>query len=135
MPAKGAISKQFGSHLHLLHQELLAELAAEGLEVQPGQLGENVTTHGLQLLKLSAGTRLRLGKVAIVEITGLRNPCSQIENFRQGLLAAVLGRTNDGALIRKAGVMGTVFVGGVVQPGDEIVVVHQSSEFNALRPV
>jgi MOSC domain-containing protein YiiM len=121
--------------VHLLPAELFAELAAEGLVVHPGQMGENVTTQGIRLLELSAGARLRLGAGAVVEITGLRNPCSQIESFKQGLLAAVLGRTVDGALVRKAGVMGVVLVGGVVLPGDDMVVVHEPSEFKALQPV
>lgn len=121
--------------IHLLHQELLEELAAARLDVFPGQLGENVTTQGIRLLGLSAGTRLRLGESAIVEITGLRNPCSQIENFTPGLLAAVLDCTSEGELVRKAGVMGIVVAGGVVHPGDEIVVIHQPPAFSALRPV
>ena len=121
--------------VHLLHEELFAELSASGLEVFPGQMGENITTQGMNLLRLATGTRLRLGVSAVVEITGLRNPCFQIENFKPGLLAAVLGRTNEGALIRKAGVMSVVVVSGVVHPEDEIVVVHQPSVINALQPV
>ena len=121
--------------VHLLHQELFAELAAEGIEVLPGQMGENITTQGLLLLELSTGTRLRLGEAAIVEITGLRNPCYQIENYKQGLLAAVLGKTSEEAIIRKAGVMGVAVVGGFVRPGDEVTIVHQPPEFTVLRPV
>ena len=121
--------------VHLLHEELFAELSAGGLEVHPGQMGENITTQGVNLLRLATGTRLRIGASAVVEITGLRNPCSQIENFKSGLLAAVLGKTKEGMLIRKAGVMGVVVVGGVVHPEDEIVVVHQPSVSNALQPV
>ncbi|MHB1329747.1 MAG: MOSC domain-containing protein, partial [Gemmatimonadales bacterium] len=81
--------------VHLLHDELFSDLAASGLDVLPGQLGENVTTRGIPLLSLSTGTRLRLGEHAVIEITGLRNPCSQIESFKPGLLAAVLGRASD----------------------------------------
>lgn len=92
--------------VHLLHEELFAEVAAENLEVQPGQMGENITTRGLRLLRLSSGSRLRIGSDAVVEITGRTNLCSQIESFKPGLLAAVLGRSHEGALIRKAGVMG-----------------------------
>lgn len=121
--------------VHLLHEELFPELAVAGLAVFPGQLGENVTTQGIRLLGLSAGTRLRLGESAIVEITGLRNPCSQIEKFKAGLLAAVLDRNSEGELVRKAGVMGIVVAGGVVYPGDEIVVIDQPLEFSALQPV
>jgi MOSC domain-containing protein YiiM len=121
--------------VHLLHQELLDELAAQGLGVAPGQMGENLTTHGLDLLGLSAGTRLRLGATAVVEITGLRNPCAQIEHFKPGLLAAVLGRAADGTLVRKAGVMGIVCTGGWVGPGDEILIVHRPAAAQALQPV
>ena len=121
--------------VHLLPAELFAELATRGFEVLPGEMGENVTTSGLNLLALAAGTTLRLGADAVVEITGLRNPCSQIETFKRGLLAAVLDRTSGGELVRKAGVMATVLVSGVVQPGDGIVVVHTPIERQALRPV
>ena len=121
--------------VHLLHEELFAELAAQGLDVQPGQMGENLTTRGIDLLGMATGTRLRLGTTAVVEITGLRNPCVQIEKFKPGLLSAVLGKAPDGALVRKVGVMGIVLVGGVVKPGDEVQVVHQPSRFQALRPV
>ena len=121
--------------VHLLHAELLQELAAAGLQVLPGQMGENVTTMGLPLLDLSSGTRIRIGETAVIEITGLRNPCSQIESFKSGLLAAVLGKSPNGALIRKAGVMGIVVTDGAVHPGDEMVVVLQPSEFTPLRPV
>jgi len=121
--------------VHLLQAELLQELAAAGLQVLPGQMGENVTTMGLSLLDLSSGTRVRLGETAVIEITGLRNPCSQIESFKPGLLAAVLGKSPNGALIRKAGVMGIVVTDGAVHPGDEMVVVLKPSEFTPLRPV
>jgi MOSC domain-containing protein YiiM len=121
--------------VHLMHQELFDELVTKGFEVLPGQMGENVTTQGIPLLELMTGTRLRLGETAIVEITGLRNPCSQIEAFKKGLLDLVLTKTKDGVLIRKAGIMGIVLVGGVVKPEDEILIVHQPSVFNVLKPV
>lgn len=121
--------------VHLLQEELLAQLVAQGLVVQPGQMGENLTTRGIDLLGLAAGTRLGLGDTAVVEITGLRNPCSQIEKFKPGLLAAVLGKTPDGTLVRKAGVMGIVLIGGRVKPGDEVRVVHEPMRFHALQPV
>lgn len=106
--------------VHLLHAELLEELAARGFTVRPGDLGENVLTRGVALLALPRGTRLHLGATAVVEVTGLRNPCAQIDAFQPGLLAAVLGRDEHGALIRKAGVMGVVRAGGVVRPGDPL---------------
>ncbi len=98
-------------------------------------MGENITTRGINLLALGAGTRLKIGDRAIVEITGLRNPCSQIENFRSGLLAAVLSRAADGSLIRKAGVMAIVLEGGVVQARDAIEVIYKPCEFKTLLPV
>ena len=121
--------------VHLLHEELFAEVAEHGLQVLPGHMGENITTRGIKLLALSTGTRLKIGAHAIVEITGLRNPCSQIENFRPGLLSAVLGRATDGSLIRKAGVMAIVLEGGVVQTADTIEVMYEPSDFTALLPV
>lgn len=106
--------------VHLIQAELFAELAAQGLAVTPGALGENVTTEGIDLLGLPTGARLRLGATALVEVTGRRNPCAQIERFRPGLLAAVLGRDAAGRLVRKAGIMGVVLEGGLVRPGDRI---------------
>ncbi|MFD2082960.1 MOSC domain-containing protein [Actinopolymorpha cephalotaxi] len=108
--------------VHLIHAELLAEVNAEGYDVAPGQLGENVTTEGVDLLGLPTGTLLRLGDEAEVEVTGLRNPCVQIENFRTGLLARMVGRAEDGSIVRRAGIMGIVRTGGEVAPGDPIVV-------------
>ena len=121
--------------VHLLHAELLQELLAQGHRVAPGQMGENITTQGLDLLRLGTGTRLRVGSHALIEITGLRNPCAQIEAFQPGLLAAVLGKTPDGALIRKAGVMAVVVQGGLVRQGDAIVLAHEPPEFKPLQPV
>jgi hypothetical protein len=105
--------------VHLLHAELLDELMAAGFAVWPGDLGENITTRGIDLLGLSTGTRLQMGD-AVVEVTGLRNPCSQIDRFQQGLMAAVLDRDEHGQLVRKAGVMGVVLAGGEVRAGDRI---------------
>ena len=109
--------------VHLMHAELFAEQALLGFEVRPGELGENITTAGIDLLELAEGTLLRIGAEAIVQITGLRNPCKQIEAFRPGLLAATLGRDADGNLVRKAGVMGVVVRGGDVTPDDVIEIV------------
>ncbi len=108
--------------VHLIQGELLDELAAQGLKVLPGQLGENILTRGIDLLALPVGTRLRFPSGAEVELTGLRNPCAQIENFMPGLLAAVLGRDEQGQLVRKAGVMAVVREGGPVAPGDQMQV-------------
>jgi len=106
--------------VHLIHAELIDELWAAGFAVSVGQIGENVTTQGIDLLGLPTGTRLYLGDTAAVEVTGLRNPCSQLDDFRPGLMQATLGRDEQGRLIRKAGVMGIVLAGGTVRPGDPI---------------
>lgn len=109
--------------VHLIHAELFDELAGQGFAVAPGDLGENVTTRGIDLLALPRGTRLHLGDHAIVEVTGLRNPCWQIDAFRNGLMQACLGRDAAGHVIRKTGVMSVVIAGGDVAPGDAIRVV------------
>jgi MOSC domain-containing protein YiiM len=121
--------------VHLMHAELFDELAAQGFDVAPGELGENITTRGLAVLDLPVGTELRLGAAAVVRITGLRNPCVQIDRFSKGLMAAVLDRTPDGALMRKAGVMGVVLRGGYVAPGDAIEVMMPAGEPRRLEPV
>jgi MOSC domain-containing protein YiiM len=108
--------------VHLIQAELFDELAGRGFDIRPGDLGENVTTRGIDLLALPRGALLRLGGDAVVEVTGLRNPCAQIEAFRPGLLAAVLDRGPDGEVIRKAGIMGIVRASGDVRPGDGIAV-------------
>jgi MOSC domain-containing protein YiiM len=121
--------------VHLIHAELLDELNAAGFDVAPGQMGENLLTRGLDLLGLPVGARLRFGQQALVEITGLRNPCAQIEAFRPGLLAAVLGRDAEGRLVRKAGIMGIVLEGGAVAPGDAIAVTLPALPHRALERV
>src|SRR3954466_12522478 len=109
--------------VHLMHAELFAELRAKGFCVQPGDLGENVTTSGIDLLALPAGARLHLGATAVVEVAGLRNPCVQINTFQKGLMAATLDKDSDGNLIRKAGIMSVVLADGDVRPGDAVRVV------------
>ena len=121
--------------VHLMHAELFDELHARGFVVQPADLGENVTTSGIDLLALPAGTRLHLGASAVVEITGLRNPCIQIDNFQQGLMAATLDKDADGNLVRKAGVMSVVIADGDVRPGDAIRVEMPAEPHRALLPV
>jgi hypothetical protein len=106
--------------VHLIHAELHDELGRVGFAVSPGQMGENVTTQGIDLLGLPAGARLHLGGAAVVEVTGLRNPCAQLDRIHLGLMAATLGRDPHGNLVRKAGVMAVVVAGGEVRPGDEI---------------
>ena len=121
--------------VHLIHAELFDELRDAGFEVGPGQMGENVTTRGVDLLALPTGTRLRLGREAIVVLTGLRNPCIQLERLHKGLMAATLGRATDGSLVRKAGVMAVVEVGGEVLAGDEIAIECPMGALRPLQPV
>jgi MOSC domain-containing protein YiiM len=106
--------------VHLIHSELFDELSDAGFSLFPGAIGENVTTRGIQLLDLPTGTRLRLGNSAVVQVTGLRNPCRQIDAFRPGLLAA-LSRDENGNVVIKSGIMGIVLAGGEVRPGDPIL--------------
>ncbi|WP_201833143.1 MOSC domain-containing protein [Microvirga zambiensis] len=106
--------------VHLIHAELFDELEAQGFDVAAGGMGENITTRGIDLLSLPAGTRLHVGESAVIEVTGLRNPCVQIDRFRKGLMSAVLDKDNDGNLIRKSGIMGIVLEGGEVRPGDAV---------------
>ena len=120
--------------VHLLHAELHDELREAGFEVSPGRMGENVTTRGLDLLALPTGALLYLGDSAVVEVTGLRNPCTQLDGIQQGLMAATLARDERGGLIRKAGVMAIVAAGGEVRPGDPIVV-ELPQEHRPLEPV
>ena len=121
--------------VHLLHVELLEELRAVGHDVKPGEFGENVTTRGIDLLALPTGTLLFLGADAVVEVTGLRNPCRQIEDFQPGLLGLVVGRDAYGNVVRKAGIMGVVVAGGAVQPGDVIGVRLPPWPHRPLAPV
>ncbi len=106
--------------VHLIHAELYDELRDRGFDVAPGEMGENITTRGLDLLALPRGTRLYLGVHAIVEVTGLRNPCYQLDDFQPGLMKAVLDRDEQGRPIRKAGIMGVVVAGGPVRPHDRV---------------
>jgi MOSC domain-containing protein YiiM len=108
--------------VHLIHAELLEELQARGFRLGPADLGENITTRGVDLLALPRGTLLRIGDEAILEVTGLRNPCRQIEHFQPGLLTAVVERRSDGRLIRKTGIMTIVRASGTVRPGDPVEV-------------
>lgn len=108
--------------VHLIHTELHAELRAAGFNITPGQMGENITTQGIQLLDLPRRTRLYLGETAVIEVTGLRNPCAQLDQFQPGLMAAVLDHDAQGNLIRKAGIMAIVLVDGTVSPHDPICI-------------
>ena len=108
--------------VHLIHTELFEELGEQGFKVSPGDMGENIATCGINLLGLPRYSLLRVGPQVVLEVTGLRNPCAQIERFQSGLLAAVLGRGSNGEVVRKAGIMTVVREGGIVQPGDVIAI-------------
>jgi len=121
--------------VHLIHAELHDELRAAGFVLSPGEMGENITTSGIDLLALPTGTRLKLGDAAVVEVTGLRNPCRQLDGLQPGLMAATLARDAQGNLIRKAGVMAVVIAGGDVGAGDVIAVELPAPPPRALKPV
>ncbi len=121
--------------VHLIHEELFDELRAARFRVAAGEMGENVTTNGIDLLALPRGTLLHLGEAATVALTGLRNPCGQLNAFQPGLMAAVLDRDARGAMIRKAGIMGTVVTGGVVRPGEPIRITLPPEPHLRLEPV
>jgi MOSC domain-containing protein YiiM len=131
---------RFASHpnlrqVHLMHAELHDELKAKGFAVSPGQMGENITTRGVDLLGLSTGARLCLGDTAVVEVTGLRNPCAQLDRIQPGLMSATLERDPRGNLVRKAGIMAVVLTGGEVQAGDPIRIQLPPEPHHPLGPV
>lgn len=118
--AKKDPSRKNIRQVHLIQVELLSELENKGFFVCPGQLGENITTKGLDLLDLPVGCKLHIGEQAVIELTALRNPCIQIENFQKGMLKEVIGKDNQGSIIRKVGVMAIVLTGGIVKADDMI---------------
>lgn len=121
--------------VHLIHTELFDELHAQGFNVTPGQMGENITTSGVDLLNLPQGAKLHIGREAVIEITGLRNPCRQIDAFQKGLLKACLDKDAGGNLIRKSGVMSIVLTGGDVRAGDIIKIVLPEGAHKPLKCV
>ena len=121
--------------VHLIHSELHDELREHGFDVCAGQMGENITTSGIDLLGLPTGTRLHIGSMAVVEVTGLRNPCHQLDDFQSGLLKAVLDTDEEGNLVRKAGVMGIVLSTGDVHVNDVIRVEFPPEPYESLKPV
>lgn len=120
--------------VHLIHAELHDQLKAKGFELVPGQMGENITTTGIDLLALPKHAKLHMGE-AVLEVTGLRNPCTQLDGIQQGLMTAVLDRDKEGNLIRKAGIMTIVLSGGEIKPGDEIRVTLPDELFEKLERV
>lgn len=121
--------------VHLIQAELYDELVRAGFDVSHGQLGENITTRGVDLLGLPAGAQVQFGSGAIVEITGLRNPCAQLNGVAPGLLAAVLDRAPDGTVVRRCGIMGVVVTSGSVRPGDPIRIASPTEPHRPLEPV
>jgi len=121
--------------VHLIHSELFDEVADRGHDVHPGALGENITTAGIDLLALPRGTRLELGDDAVIEITGLRNPCTQINGLSEGLMKELVHLDDTGATVRLAGVMSVVLAGGIVRPGDSIRVIPPAGRHEPLQPV
>jgi MOSC domain-containing protein YiiM len=121
--------------VHLIHEELFDDLMKRGFRVGPGVVGENITTSGIDLLGLPRSSLLKIGQNAVVRITGLRNPCTQLDNHQDGLMSAVLDRAANGKLVRKAGVMGVVLVGGAIRAGDTIQVTLPDEPHQKLEPV
>lgn len=121
--------------VHLIHQELLDEVEVYGYTVHPGEMGDNITTRGIALLDLPEGTRLHIGGSVVLRVTGLRNPCSQIDDFQPGLMAHMVEKLADGTIVRKAGVMSVAENGGGVRPGDQIRVELPVGEQRPLQPV
>ncbi len=121
--------------VHLIHSELFEELHQKGFKITPGMMGENVTTKGIDLLALPRGTKLVLGSESIIEVTGLRNPCHQLNGLQEGLLNAVLDKDEAGNLIRKAGIMGIVLQSGTLKKGDKIQIQLPSKPYQKLERV
>ena len=121
--------------VHLIHNELHDELIEKGFNVAPGVMGENITTQGVDLLGLPRDSLLRIGDEAIIQITGLRNPCKQLDDYQKGLLSAVLDKTPEGELIRKSGVMAIVIAGGTIKPDDSIKIKLPKKPYNKLERV
>jgi MOSC domain-containing protein YiiM len=121
--------------VHLLHQELFTELAERGIRIAPGEMGENITTRDIDLLSLPVGVRLHLGETAVVEITGLRDPCSLLNRLHPDLMKACRSRSSDGEVVRKAGVMGIVIAGGRITRGCGIGIESPAGEPKPMGPV
>jgi len=121
--------------VHLIHSELISELQAKGFKVHPASMGENITTTGIKLLDLPTGAVLKIGKDAEIEITGLRNPCAQLDNYQKGLTSAVLDKDAEGNVIRKAGVMGIIVKGGEVAADDSIKILLPPKPYKRLEKV
>lgn len=120
--------------VHLIHSELFDDLSEQGFEVSAGQIGENILTRGVALLDLPKGTKLKIGD-AIIVLTGLRNPCHQLNQIQEGLMQKLVFKNEDGDVVRLCGVMGIVLQGGEVKPADKIDIVLPQGEHCALECV
>jgi len=120
--------------VHLIHQELFEDLSKQGYEVVAGQVGENIVTRGISLLDLPTGTKLEIGE-AIIEITGLRNPCHQLNQIKDGLMQKLVFKTENGDVVRLCGVMAIVLRGGDIKEGDEIQAILPKKPYIALQKV
>ena len=121
--------------VHLIHSELFEKLKEKGFEVSAGQIGENITTKGIDLLDLPKGSQLLIGDNAVIEITGLRNPCNQLNGIQEGLMQAVIDKDDNGNLIRKAGIMGIILASGIVKPEDIIQIRLPEKPYQVLERV
>ena len=121
--------------VHLIHRELFDELRQKGFEVSPGAMGENITTQGIDLLSLPRHTLLKIGPSADLKVTGLRNPCTQLDDYQTGLMSALIDKDSQGNLIRKAGIMAIVVTGGKVKPHDAIEVMLPAMPYQKLERV
>ena len=120
--------------VHLMHAELFDQMAELGMSVKPGQMGENITTRNIDILSVARGTHLKIGD-AIIEITGLRNPCKHLNKVAVGLMAACISRYEDGAIFPQSGVMGIVIAGGEIMAGDDIQIITPEMPHHRLEPV
>lgn len=120
--------------IHLMHAELFDHMADQGMTVRPGQMGENITTRDIDILSLPQGTRLKLGN-AVIELTGLRNPCKYLNTIAPGLMKACLAKHKDGTPFPQSGVMGMIIAGGIVKAGDAIEIVLPEKPHHRLLPV
>jgi MOSC domain-containing protein YiiM len=117
--------------VHLIGGELFDELERDGFHVEPGQLGENITTRGIALTDLPLGTRLRIANGAVVEVRGLRVPCVLIDRLIPGVKKAS-AMPYGGKLALRHGIMGIVIASGSVQQGDVLAVEPPAGPARAL---
>lgn len=76
----------------IFSEELYAELRQEGIDLKNGRVGENFTLRGIDLRKLKRGDRLRIG-ACVIEITDVRVPCRNLNQWHPDLLYRITGRS------------------------------------------